>query len=111
MPISLQPGEYRLYSDTQLPTFQELATDVEDPVQSSARIRIYPNPACEQINIESPEDIFSLKLYNLDGQLVKQQNVYERNVAFPLNQLPQGMYILQINTRQNSHSEKILKSE
>ena len=111
MPISLQPGEYRLYSDTQLPAFQELATDVEDPFQSSARIRIYPNPACEQIYIESPEDIFSLKLYNLDGQLVKQQNVYERNVAFPLNQLPQGMYILQINTRQNSHSEKILKSE
>ncbi|NMB72147.1 MAG: alpha-amylase, partial [Bacteroidales bacterium] len=62
--ISLQPGEYRFYSSKKLNGFGSINIGFNAPI-ASEKIRIYPNPARNQINITSAGKIKSIVIYTL----------------------------------------------
>lgn len=72
----------------------------------------YPSPANEQIQLvcrNCPTDtIPNMRLYNLNGQLVW----YRQNVVLPFNipcqNLPAGMYFLQMSNNKRSYTHKVL---
>ncbi|MCW0481525.1 alpha-amylase family glycosyl hydrolase [Gaoshiqia sediminis] len=112
MALSLQPGEYRLYSDQPLPAFKDLATEVEEPVlQPSSDMLLYPNPASSRISISCPDRITDLALYSMDGRLVKQLKTSDHEVVLPIDRFQQGLYIIQAKTEKNSYTRKFIKSE
>ena len=75
-------------------------------------LKIYPNPtsglftvslATENANIES------IRLYNISGQLVKQlNNVNSNNSSFNVNELSQGVYIIQVLTDNGVENRKVV---
>ncbi len=62
-------------------------------------LSIYPNPATSQINITSNSSIKTVIIYNLTGKLIKELT-YENNnlkdVSLAIDELAQGMYMVQI---------------
>lgn len=73
-------------------------------------ISIYPNPVVEVLNIRSSGiAIDKLKIYDLSGRLV----LVNKNVEHQINvsQLPQGVYILEIETAVGVLMQKLVKAD
>jgi hypothetical protein len=68
------------------------------PINSNT-LKIFPNPANSQLNITSGSNIKTILIYNSTGQLVKELN-YEKdnlkNISLAIDDLAQGMYMVQI---------------
>ena len=62
---------------------------------------VYPNPATDYLTIEAnthTEIINNIELYNITGQLVRQQAIDNKtSVLFDIHDLPNGTYIIRIN--------------
>ncbi|WP_372773270.1 alpha-amylase family glycosyl hydrolase [Mangrovibacterium sp.] len=109
--ISLQPGEYRLYSDVQLAAFDDLATDVVDPVVKTSTISVYPNPTANQLYIECPYTISFLQICSLDGKIVRQVSPNQQNAELSVEDLQEGLYLIQLKTNQENYTVKFIKSK
>lgn len=107
--ILLKAGEYRLYSDKKLPAFKDLATSISEKTTYST-LRIYPNPATDQIQIESKEMIRSVELFSIDGKNIKKTNTNTNNLNIRLDELRPGMYFLRVQTDNQLFTEKVVKN-
>jgi len=78
-------------------------------------VKIYPLPFEEKVTIEFPEqieDVTTLKIINLQGQVIKkiQQNKFEENRAIlNLQSISKGVYILKMNHNGDTVYKKIIK--
>ena len=63
----------------------------------NADIKIYPNPAKDNIKIEA-EQITSLSIINMTGQVVLKQDVCSDEVTLDLSTFESGMYLLRVDT-------------
>jgi hypothetical protein len=102
--ITLQAGQYRLYTDQPLntPSITNTSAFEIEPLKA----KIFPNPAQDFVNIEftltQTEDI-NMVIYNLNGQIIKTVSegklpVGEQKLRVNISDLPYGNYILQITT-------------
>lgn len=111
MSLVLQAGEYRLYSDVQLPAFSELATAVTDPVKKSESVSLYPNPASSSIRVEAENKIENLQIYSLDGKILRQLQPENTTANIAVDDLNEGLYLIQIRTSAGISFEKFIKSK
>jgi len=94
IPISFQPGEYRLYSTVQLNN--PLGIVKSDSPLSTA-LKVYPNPVKRSFSIN--KEVSSVKIFDISGRLVKQfKGLYAKNKAFNISSLSTAVYMLQIVT-------------
>lgn len=107
--LLLNPGEFQLYSDKKLPSFDELATETSMEIRNSS-LRIYPNPASENIKVESAETIEALKLYSIDGKIVFQSAPHNNSITLNLTGLKPGIYFINAQTKNQLFTEKIVKN-
>ena len=107
--ILLKAGEFRLYSDQKLPAFKDLATSISEKKIHSA-IRVYPNPATDQIQIESKEMIRSVELFSIDGKSINRAKTNSNSLKIKLNDLKSGMYFLRVKTDNQLFTEKVVKN-
>jgi hypothetical protein len=66
---------------------------------------IYPNPSQDIIHIESREPIISVRIYSINGNLIKETS----NNSIRVSELSKGLYFAQINVRGNSITKKFIK--
>ncbi len=85
---------YKVY-DTSL-----AVSDLERPI-----VRIYPNPAKDQIQIKTDQPIKEVQIYDMLGRLVKT----ETSGAINVSKLSKGNYLLKINTQNGTAVEKLIK--
>jgi 1,4-alpha-glucan branching enzyme len=107
----LTPGEYRLYTDFQLPA-PDLSTTMNIGIEEELivdHLSVYPNPAKDQLTISSKERITSIEVYGLDGKLLIQNDQVSNTLD--VRQMLPGVYLLRIETANNIHSRKILIHE
>lgn len=73
-------------------------------------ITVYPNPSNDnRVNVYTADNVNSLQLININGQIVyKIQNPVKSNNTILLENLPQGFYILQINSGTQVVSKKVI---
>jgi hypothetical protein len=70
-------------------------------------IAVYPNPVSQYFIITSPHTTVDfVKVYNVNGQLVKSQKLEEVNNKIYMGDLESGVYYLRIY-----HGENFLKSD
>lgn len=90
--ISLQPGEYRMYSTT--PFQNPLSTD--DIINTQTPIVVYPNPTIESFQIN--KEIDNLTIFDISGKKVKEfKGNYKPNSPFSIKELTKGIYFIKIN--------------
>jgi len=66
---------------------------------------IYPNPTQDVLNIESQQQIENLKIYNLQGQLIKEGSQGRVDVS----QLTTGLYFIQLSVDGKTSTKKFIK--
>ena len=121
--IQLDPGEYHIFSDIQLPT-PDIGTAIELPViinNQEASFMVFPNPVRDVINIRlelSGDSNISLSVYNCYGQ--KLMDVYNGRMKTGIhhfswsknekngNILKPGLYFCVLRTENRTESQKFL---
>ena len=87
-------------SDIQIPiaeirkvTFDEILANAETAAKN---IGIFPNPANNSFTVSGINEVQQLKIYSIDGRLVKQEAV-SCSQSIDISELPQGLYYVNIN--------------
>ena len=74
-----------------------LTTSIEEKKETS--LKIYPNPARNQINVEIANSIGQvIKIYTVSGQLVLQKTIESSSIIIDISELSVGFYHIQIGT-------------
>jgi len=68
------------------------------PIPDNPEISVYPNPTSGQITITGTAESFTLRLFNLQGQLLKTH--YNVRETADLTGLPAGLYVLDLEGRE-----------
>jgi glycosidase len=106
--FNLNPGEYLLYSDKELPAFKDLATTISDDLNANF-LQIYPNPTKGNLHLEASSKIQNMELYSIDGKTVYQSSPNTNSVNLDLNHFIPGIYFIRILTTNQLFTKKIVK--
>lgn len=100
------PGFIVTRSDITVDVGGTLSVDAID----SENISIYPNPVADFMTIEMPNFYPSkLKLYDLSGRIILQQDIYSKTSQISMNKLHSGIYLLKIENELFSITKNIIK--
>ena len=66
---------------------------------------LYPNPTQDVLNIESQEPIDRVRIYSINGSLIKETS----STSTGISELPAGLYFARINIGGNSLTKKFVK--
>jgi hypothetical protein len=104
------------YLDNNLPSSwiasdEQIETNIVVGVEETniAEIKIYPNPADNQLTITSSNIISDLKLFDLQGRLLEIFNSGSSTITVDLNRYSRGMYILMMTINERTVIHKIVK--
>lgn len=95
------------------PPCNDGTTNVQDHVEKSISLTVFPNPFNELLNIKVDSKMkgpLDLKLYNLQGALIF-SNKYDSNesIIIQTDHIPSGVYFLQLKNSESIQSIKIVK--
>ncbi|HCC71245.1 MAG TPA: alpha-amylase, partial [Bacteroidales bacterium] len=113
MNITLEPGEYRIYTSERL-SKPDLTVSVDDVYPDSGEqwYTLYPNPVRERLYIDLDEDFagraVDISIFDMSG---RQVNSYPlaTDRSLELSSLPRGMYFIRVTTRGRSSVSKFIK--
>jgi hypothetical protein len=72
-------------------------------------ISIFPNPAVDRLTVRSThDDLLSVRLYDLLGQSVLQQELSGHDAILDVAALPQGLYQLQVETARGMENRTVI---
>jgi Subtilase family/Secretion system C-terminal sorting domain len=97
-------------------TYDERCNRVSDAIvitntaeNIESEIRIYPNPADEELVIElKNEDIRILMISDLMGKVLTEQKLNQSKIVIPTKDFPSGVYIVETTILNAKHQNKIL---
>ncbi len=87
----------------------EFATAIT--VTEVGSLRIFPNPAFDMLHIASWEKLSEIKVIDLQGQILHEQQLDGKHASIRVNGLQAGIYIIRIKTAdgQSNHRVQIIK--
>ncbi|MCD9856369.1 S8 family serine peptidase [Epilithonimonas sp. JDS] len=76
---------------------------------SKDEVKIYPTKTKDLININAPNDIERIALFDMNGKLILENLKASKSQTISLNKLPNSVYILTVKTKTGIVSKKIVK--
>jgi hypothetical protein len=73
---------------------QDVTTGVEDVAFGKGVLMVYPNPAQSEVTIRSTTALGDVKIFTIDGQLVKEFDANDTKVRLNVSDLTTGVYIV-----------------
>jgi glucose/arabinose dehydrogenase len=70
-------------------------------------ISLYPNPAVDVVNMNSNKEIQSVQIFSLEGKLILSLNENLNHIN--VSSLPQGVYLMKVNSEENTKIIKFTK--
>lgn len=89
-------------------TVTEIGFAGEQELSSTISITLYPNPVNDQFTITTETSIERLTILNLNGEVV--ESTLNPNKTVNVSHLPEGVYILQIQTNDALVNRKFIKA-
>jgi len=86
----------------------DLPVGIND-IEKSHNILIYPNPTMDYVIIEGLENENTIEIINLQGQIVKNENVSTLKTTIDISALSIGIYTVKIKSTKGIHVEKLIK--
>jgi hypothetical protein len=71
-------------------------------------IQLYPNPSVDVLNIQTPQTIDHIEIYNIMGVLIYQTDVNNNSWQYQTTNIPRGQYLIQLKFTDNSIGSKLL---
>ena len=97
---------FYLDTDTVLNILLEAVTGAE--LYASGSIMVFPNPASDKLIIDIPVPEAILKLVSIQGKLLLVEKIYSESNSLDISALPEGIYLMQVQTDQNSSFFKLM---
>lgn len=72
----------------------DITTGVEDVSNGEGGLRLYPNPASSMVTLQAPVTMSDVKIFSIDGQLVKEFDVNDTKARLNVSDLTNGVYIV-----------------
>lgn len=91
---------FNLYDEYNKPSGKNLIN--EDQIQ------IFPNPVTDKLYINSSENIDKVRIYDLQGKLVFEQNTGSTNIQLDLTELDSGIYNIKIYRQGVTQNTKLI---
>jgi hypothetical protein len=80
-----------------------------DEISKNNEIKVYPNPASKEINIEfENKNKYSVSLTDFSGKQVYLQSFNTKKIKINTEQFPKGTYILSVKTKEKNYTKKII---
>jgi hypothetical protein len=73
------------------------------------QLSVYPNPVTDVVHINGLEDIYTVKILNMTGQVIKSVTDTSPILTLHLQHLPSGIYLLRIESKGRMYIRKIIK--
>ena len=86
----------------------EFTTSGIDEIKIDGKYNIYPNPATNNITVETLQKS-TLEILNMQGQTILRQSLLQGKTDIVINGLAKGLYILRLNSNDKIEVTKILK--
>lgn len=74
-------------------------------LNATEQLKLYPNPATNVLSIQNENEIESIAIYTMSGQLVQ----HEENTTFSVEQLAKGIYTVMVKTVNDVQIAKFIK--
>ena len=85
--------------------------NVGEVVLDGNSVSLYPNPAKDQVHIDSKTMIRQMTLVAVDGEMVENKKVDANSLDFPMVGYAKGIYMLRLVTDEGVVTKKIVLSE
>jgi len=73
-------------------------------------LTIYPNPANDKVNLKTTADLYSkIIICSLTGERIKIVNVFKPITEVDISNLPKGIYLIRLETKEGSNIGKLIK--
>ena len=77
---------------------------------SEYALKVYPNPATDNLSIEMAEEIVKVEVYTLTGVKVFENGLYNSTrVTVPTGSMPKGALVVRTYTRNGVYESKVIK--
>lgn len=88
----------------------ETADEKEGDLEEEVSLRLYPNPASEDINVDySGENLKKVRLISLTGQTISSEdNPSDNSHTFKVKDLEKGIYIVEVEGEENSFARRVV---
>jgi len=97
-----------IFGETEITVTNQLITDVED--KKGNRFGIYPNPFISNLHISNARDIRQLQMFDATGKSLMKVTNDQEEMIIPMKELPSGIYILMIRSKdQASYVKRLVK--
>lgn len=109
--ILLAPGEYKLFTDFELPS-PDLSTTMNLGLEDIAEVDgllVYPNPVKNTLHFKVKETITSASLYSVDGKRLIYQEGDQK--ALDISKMSFGVYFVKLKTKKNQYLKKVIIHE
>jgi len=73
---------------------------------SQNNIKVYPNPAKDELNVEAASIMKEIRIFNITGQMVLDQAVNGKTLKVQTSNLPSGIYNLKVLTEDGSSFDR-----
>jgi photosystem II stability/assembly factor-like uncharacterized protein len=85
-----------------------LPVGINDKTLITESLKIYPNPANDNITIETPT-LGSISILNINGQQLHQQEITEPNTTIDVSNFPNGVYLVKLIGEKGVQVGKFIK--
>jgi len=110
--INLKPGEYRLYTSVKLEQPNIPLDANHNLINYSENLTVYPNPSQGIFNIDVPfsnQHTVTIKIYNVQGQIIKEQELSNSINTFDISSEKNGIYFYILRSGNKSYTGKLIK--
>ena len=101
-------GCYREGEECDDLTVSQWITSTEDKY-SEEEVIVFPNPVKDKLNIEAETLISNTTIYTIDGRLLSTQYHQSGDISIQIDDLPSGIYYLEIKTNDGDVMKKFIK--
>lgn len=105
--ITLQPGEYRMYSTVPFPDHGLPLSNRNINVPQTGKVLIYPNPAHGMVQIESQNQINRVEVIDILGKTMLQAHPEGNATTLRLEQLQTGIYFVRVSTAEGVKTKRL----
>ncbi len=74
-----------------------------------SEISVYPNPARDFVHVKTDEQLKYVRIYHIDGRLLAEQPISDRNLRIDIAQLKAGNYLMVFETTKKTMISRFVK--
>jgi len=101
-----------LATDTRITVQNSCSISANEEINNSIAVSIYPNPASNDITIETTENtLHTIEILDYQGRTIHLQNNIKEDYVIQLNlsNIPDGLYLVKLTTEEGMVTRKIVK--